>query len=129
MGTTANLTNSPEQIITGNDSIVIVENFEAIRGGVTLDTTGFTPELINAGHVVIKETSTGIYKPMPVSGSSYDSLPGGHTYVGVTANSVLAKRPFVGVIVRGTINSAVTPYSMTSILSAFKSANPLIRVI
>lgn len=65
----ADLNNDGEQIITGNDSIVIVENFESVRGGRTLDVTGFAPDVINAGHVLIKETSTGNYKPMPVVGS------------------------------------------------------------
>lgn len=126
MGTTANLTNTPEEIITGKDSIVIIDNFQSIRGGVTLDTTGYDPEIINAGHVIIRETSTGAYKPMPLNGNAYDSLPGGHTYAGVLIQSVLKKRPFAGVMVRGTVNSAATPYPMTTILSAFKSAVPLI---
>lgn len=123
---TANLNNEGQEIITGNDSIVIIDCFQTIRGGRTLDTTGFTEEVIKAGHVIIQETSSGNYKPMPLSGSNYDSLPGGHTYAGILRSSVLTAKPFAAIMVRGTVNQSVTPYSMTSILSAFKTAVPLI---
>lgn len=123
---TASLNNEAQEIITGNDSIVIIDCFQTIRGGRTLDTTGFSEEVIKAGHVIIQETSTGNYKPMPLSGSNYASLPGGHTYAGILRASVTTAKPFAAIMVRGTVNQAVTPYSMTSILSAFKTAVPLI---
>lgn len=69
----ANLNNAAETIITGNDSIVIVDNFQSIRGGRTLDVTGFAPKVIRAGHILIKETSTGNLKPMPVTGDNRTS--------------------------------------------------------
>lgn len=211
---TANLNNDPEQIITGNDSIVIVDNFQSIRGGRTLDVTGFSPDTIQAGHVIIKD-SEGEYKPMPVKGTgailslgaitagsgytnngsypgvsltggtgtgakgtvvvagnkvtgvtittpgtgyvagdslsaaaadigtggtgfavkvatvdetaaSYDSLPSGASYAGILIASILTETPFAGIMVRGTVNTAATPFSMTSILSAVKTALPLI---
>lgn len=211
---TPNLTNSPESIISAKDSIVIRENRESIRGGRSLDTTGYIPETIKSGHVIIKETSSGTYKPMPtveaaeasvatfgsVTGGSaytngtyvdaplsggtgkgarativiasnavttvtktaagsgytvgdvltvpasliggtgagfsvpvatvadvaaaYASLPDGHEYAGVLIATVLTKRPFAGILVDGTVNPAATPYPMTSILSAFKTAQP-----
>jgi hypothetical protein len=67
-GTTANLNNVGDNFDTSNDSIVIVSNLETIPGGKTLDTTGFSPAVIPAGHLVIEETATGVLKPMPVSG-------------------------------------------------------------
>jgi len=210
----ADLNNVGQDIITGNDSIVIVENFETVRGGRTLDVTGFTPTVINAGHVLIKETSTKNYKPMPVVGSgaiatlgaivpgstytngtytgvsltggsgtgaiatitvagavvtsvvvttpgsgykagdtlsaaaagiggtgsgfsvgvatvgtaatAYGTLPSGHTYAGILVASVLTAKPFAAILVRGTVNPAATPFSMTTIQSAFSTAQPLI---
>ena len=62
----ADLTNEPQEVITGNDNIVIVDNLQSIRGGHTLDTAGFKPEAINAGHVIIRETATGEYKPLGI---------------------------------------------------------------
>lgn len=215
MGTTANLINEQEQIITGKDSVVIVDNLQSIRGGRTLDVTGFSPAVINAGHVIIKKDGEDVYKPMPVKGTgaieglgthaagsgytnngtytdvsltggagsgakativvaanavssvtittkgtgykvgdilsaaaanigtsgsgfqvavsainseaaSYDSLPASHSYAGILVASILTAKPFAGILVRGTVNPNAAPFSMTSILSAVKTALPLI---
>lgn len=215
--TPVNLTENGMSIITGNDSIVIVDNFQSIRGGRTLGTVGFTPEVIRAGHVIIQETATKDYKPMPATDSTtgnvatlgalvagtgytngtyenvpligsatgtgalativvaatvvssvtitnggknyqpgdvlsalnttmggtgsgysspvatigsttgtYGTLPAGHIYAGILVASILTKKPFAGIMVRGTVNPAAAAYSMTSILSAVKTALPLI---
>lgn len=121
-----NLVNDPITLDTGNDSIVIVDNFQSIRGGRSLDVTGFTPTIIKAGHVIIQETETKEYKPMPVSGNAYAALPAGHTYAGILVASILTAKPFAGIMVRGTVNPAAAPYPMTSILAAVKTALPLI---
>ncbi len=126
-GTTANLNNAPQTIDTGNDSIVIIKMLEDIPGGRTLDATGFAPKVIPAGHLVIEQTSTGVLKPMPVSGDAYAALPAGHTYKGVTIATVLTEKPFVGIMVRGAVNQNASTYSLTSILSAVQTALPLIR--
>lgn len=125
---TANLNNDTVAVDTGNDSIVIVDNFQSIRGGRTLDVTGFGPTVINAGHVIIKETATGEYKPMPLATNDtvYDALPAGHTYAGILIASILTAKPFAGILVRGTVNPAAAPFSMTTILAAVKTALPLI---
>ena len=89
---TANLNNAPQTFDDGNDSIVIVDNFQSIRGGRTLDVTGFTPDTIRAGHVIIRETSTNQYKPMPVDGegsiATLGSITGGSGYTNGTFNGV-----------------------------------------
>lgn len=126
-GTTANLSNTGNSFDTANDSIVIVSNLEVIPGGKTLDVNGFSPTVIPAGHVVIEETATGVLKPMPVSGANYGSLPSGHTYKGVVVSSVLTAKPFVSVLVRGTVNKNASKYGISSILSAVRTALPLIR--
>lgn len=204
----ANLNDEKQEIITGKDNAVIVDILQTIRGGRTLEVSGFTPEVINAGHVIIKETATGDHKPMPVvlgggvttlgtivpgssytngtyngvaltggSGSgatanitvagnvvtvatvvnagtgykvgdvlsaaitggsgfavpvgtitsdAYDSLPAGHTYAGILIASILKKKPFAGILVRGTVNPAASTFPLASILSAVKTALPLI---
>ncbi len=122
----ANLANAATTVDTSKDSIVIVDNFQSIRGGRTLDVTGFTPEVIKAGHVIIKETATGEYKPMPISGSAYAALPAGHTYAGILISSILTARPMAGIMVRGTVNDVAGPYTISSILAAVKTALPLI---
>ena len=209
----ADLTNPIEDLITGNDNIVIVDNFQSIRGGRTLDVTGYPYNVLHAGHVIIKDAD-GEYKPMPLTGDGnivslgtivggslytddtytdvaltggtgtgaeatievedgavtkvtitkdgrgyavgdelsaaaddvggtgsgfkvpvtavttvkdeYASLPADHTYAGILVASIPTSRPFAGIMVRGTVNVNACPFDMTDILSAVKTALPLI---
>lgn len=122
----ANLRNDPTGIITGNDNIVIVNHFDGIRGGRTLDVTGFTQKIINAGHVIIKDKDK--YKPMPLNekGDAYGALPTGASYVGHLVASIPTNRPFAAIMTRGTINLKAAPFNMDAILAAIKTALPLI---
>ncbi len=122
----ANLANASSSVETNKDSIVIVDNFQSIRGGRTIDVTGFVPAVINAGHIIIRETSTGELKPMPISGSAFDALPASHTYHGILISTILTAKPMAGILVRGTVNPSAMPYTVTSILAALKAALPLI---
>lgn len=123
---TANLNNELLEIASANDSIVIIDNFQSIRGGRTLDVTGFNDPVIKAGHVIIK-SATGVYKPMPITGDgSYASLPANHTYAGVLIASIPTNRAFAGIMVRGTVNTKATPFDMATILDAFRGTLPLI---
>lgn len=120
------LNNGGETIDTSLDNIVIILMLECIIGGRTLDVTGFKPNVIKAGHIIIKETSTNEYKPMPVNetGDAYAELPEGHTVIGVAYSSTLTKKPFMTVMVRGTVNQVASPYPITDTI---KTALPLIR--
>lgn len=110
----ASLNNEGIIIETGNEGIVIVNHVDGIRGGRTLDVTGVTEDVIKVGHIIIKEDATGIHKPMPVNGASYDSLPAGHSYVGVLEASILKSKPFAAILIDGTVNDAASPYAVTS---------------
>lgn len=124
---TADLTNETTEIITGKDNVVIVNHFDGIRGGRTLDVTGFAPKVIHAGHVIIK-TSAGEYAPMPLtpSGDAYATLPEDAEYAGYLVATISKENPFAGIMVRGTINPKATPFDMASIIEAVKTALPLI---
>ncbi|MBF7090458.1 hypothetical protein IUY40_02720 [Flavobacterium sp. ALJ2] len=127
MSTTANLATKGPVYDAGNDTIVIVKVLEAIPGGKTLDVTSYTPDVIPAGHLIIKETSTGVLKPMPISGTEYADLPASHIYEGVLISTILKAKPFAGIMVRGTVNKNASFYGIASVLTAVKSALPLIR--
>jgi len=126
-GTAANLNNTPENFDTGKESVVIALNLEDLPGGRTLDVTGFSPAYIPAGHLIIEETATGALKPMPVSGANYGSLPSGHTYKGVLVATIETAKPFGAIMVRGTVNKNCSYYGISSVLSAVRTALPLIR--
>ena len=108
----------------GTDPIVIRNYVSGEKGGKVLDVEGFTPEYIKAGHVIIKETETGTYKPMPVSGDAYAALPEGHEYVGVAYATKSVKEPLVAIMYAGTVNDVASPYPVDGIKAALKAAVP-----
>ncbi len=120
------LSNGTVKVDTTLDSVVIVDNFQSIRGGRSLDMTGFTPDTIKAGHVIIRSTATGDYKPMPLNGgaTAYAALPADHTYAGILIASLLKTRPFAGIMVRGTVNKVASPFDVSGIVSAITTALP-----
>ena len=115
--TTASLNKEAVQISNDNDSIVIVNALGDIPGGRTLDMTGFDNG-IKGGHIII-QLSTGVYAPMPVSGTSYDSLPADASYVGVNRYSVPASDPRASIVTVGQVNAAAMPYAITSDIKTY----------
>jgi len=128
MGVLVNLAKDGYRIDTSKDNVVIVDVFQTIRGGRALDVTGFGPDVIKAGHVIIVETASGNHKPMPLATNDtvYGALPAGHTYAGILIASILKTKAEAGIMVRGTVNPAAAPFPMTTILAAVKTALPLI---
>lgn len=91
--------------------------------------TGFPSDLkcIKAGHVVIRSTSDEtLYKPMPVAsdGKAYAALPEGYEYVGVVVATKPVDYPLVGIMYAGEVNDVASPYPVTDIKSALKTALP-----
>ena len=119
-----------KEIISGPDSIIIRHFGDGIKGGMVLDMTGFTPEILKCGHVIIKNAND-TYKPMPLNeaGTAYTSLPANHSYVGFAIhNCEWAKEgSLVGIITDGEVNDQALPYDFSTIAAAFKAAVPTIR--
>lgn len=109
----------------GTDPIVIRKYIAGIQGGKVLDVSGFNGEYIRAGHIVIRDTDSDTYKPLPVSSGAYGSLPTGHEYVGVVTSTKSAKEPFVGIMYSGEVNDVASPFPVTdAIKTALKTAVP-----
>lgn len=126
--TVVNLVNEPQGIITGNDNIVIVNHFDGIRGGRSLDLTGYTEKVVKAGHVLII-TTDGKVQPLPVSEGAYTPLASDATskYYGILVATIPASKPFAAIMTRGTINPKAAPYTMSAaLIAALKTALPLI---
>ena len=123
------LTYPSKKIITENDNIVIKKYIDGYEGGRTLDMTGCGLSVIKAGHVVIVETATKKFKPMPLNtdNSAYGTLPAGHAYAGIVVASQTADRPFVGILTNGTINPKAAPFAYDTILEDLKAALPQIE--
>lgn len=115
--TAASLNKEGLQLNDGNDSIVIVNALGDLPGGRTLKMSASDfPNGIKAGHVII-QLSTGEYAPMPISGTSYDSLPASAEYVGVARYSVNASDPRCAIVTIGQVNAAACEFDVSSIAS------------
>lgn len=112
---TASLNRKEVAINDGNDSIIIVRDLGDIPGGRTLDTTGYTPDTIPCGMVVIKKAN-GDYAPHPLAtnGKAYAASAGtGNTIVGVVKYTVLTADPRVAIMTMGQINQAACAIPFT----------------
>lgn len=118
------------QIVFGDDSVVIQKYISGIKGGRTLDVTGFPDTVIKAGHAIIK-LANGNYAPMPVQGASYAiSLPDGAKFVGVLYRSIPTAKPAASIMTAGEVNSAAVHYRYSDLPEGeFKAACPHIVFI
>ena len=117
------LSNTPIQVDTTLDVVIIKKVDHDIPGGKTLDVTGVTEEVLKAGRVIIIETATGKLKPLAITTGAYVALPGGHTYKGILISTILTKRPFASVMLAGDVNEgAVINYDLPAIPAGAKTA-------
>lgn len=112
-----------ENVVFGNDSVVIRKYVSGIPGGRTLDVSNYPNDNILAGHVIIKDKD-GNYAPMPIEGEAYAALPAGASYAGILYRSISKENPAASVMYDGVVNPECVPYPMTDILDAFKIACP-----
>lgn len=113
----------------GLDPIVIRHELDDLKGGVILDTTGYTEEFIYAGHPVIRDSATGLtFKPFPVANGALGTLPNGYEYVGVVIRTKPTAEPFVSVMTAGEVNEKALKFPLTAaIKTAIKGAVPTVR--
>lgn len=118
------LTKTNDVVDVSKDSIVILLNTFTLNGGRVLDVSDFTPNVINAGHVIIREDATGKYKPLPISGKKFAALPEEHSYAGIQVASVnkTTQGGGVAVMVQGAVNTKAMPYDISDIEAEMKAA-------
>lgn len=125
----ADLSGKQRQIIFGNDHVVIPKYIAGIAGGRTLDVTGITDSYLKAGHVIIRNNTTGAYKPLGVSSGAYVALPEGHSYAGILATTILTDIPTASIMTNGQVNEVASPYPVASIKAAIVAAIPTIQFV
>ncbi|MCD8313422.1 MAG: hypothetical protein LUC24_04610 [Bacteroidales bacterium] len=116
----ANLNGPAVQVDDGMQSIVVVKDLGDVPGGRALDVSGLDSDtkIVRAGHILVKDTSTGAYSPLGVTTNDdgdevYKSLPSGKTYAGVLKSSILVSDPRAAILTVGQVNAAASPYPVT----------------
>lgn len=126
----ANLNKESNQVNTGKDSIVIVNAVTGLPGGCTLDVSGLPQgtKVVQAGHIIVRTKSTGVYKPLAVIGTplAYDTKDDGDEWVGVLKASIPVSDPRAAIVTSGQINAAASPYPVTDTI---KAGLPLIQFL
>ncbi|MBS9774587.1 MAG: hypothetical protein KGV59_05455 [Tenacibaculum sp.] len=119
---TVDLVKKRQTVNTDNDTIIIVDCFETVRGGRTLDVEGFPNKVIVAGHPIIKDGD--VYKPMAIDGSNGDKA------VGILISSVSVEKPLGAIMVRGSVNvGAFTETTTIEIPESVKTKLNLINFV
>jgi hypothetical protein len=115
---------------TGAKATIVVAGNAVTSVTITTPGTGYVAgNSLSASAANIGTSGSGfaiVVNTVDPTAVSYGSLPGGHTYAGILRASILTKKPMAGIMTQGTVNPAATPFAMDSILSAVKSALPLI---
>lgn len=127
-----NLSNESVKVDTGKDNIAIVQVIDTIRGGRALNVTGFTPEVIQAGHPIIKDSISGDFKPLPVKGTGAIEGLGTHaagsgytnngTYTDVSLTGGSGSGAKATIVVAG---NAVTSVTITTKGTGYKAGDIL----
>lgn len=102
----------------GNDSKVIIRDLADVPGGRALDVSGWSEDVIRAGHIIKLTTATGEYAPLGISDGAYVSLENGEEYGGVLKVTVLKAKPAAAIMTVGEVNAAASPYPVTSTIKA-----------
>ena len=120
------------EIIDSYDGIVIVNALGDLPGGRTLDVSGLDEgtTVIKAGHVIVKNDSTGEFLPLKVTSGAYVTLPESHSYVGVLKYSVSVNDPRAAIITMGQVNGAAAATAVGApVTSEIKAALPNIQFL
>lgn len=103
----------------GLDSIVIRHYLAGYQKGTVLDVESFTPEVIKAGHLVLRDKNTGRLEPLSVVNGAYaTTVPPSREFAGFTVATVRKSLPIVGVMYAGEINDKCMPFAIPEALKA-----------
>lgn len=105
------------------DSVVVRKFENGLFDGVMLDLSYYDKSLVLAGQIVI--TDGNVYRPMPIKGDMYDTMPEGFQFFGVIYRSSKATDG-VSIMTRGSINKYRAPYEFLAIMDEFTKACPFI---
>ena len=105
-----------------SDKTIVYLAAEAATGNAELGVTYYTKDTVSTTDVeVYDEDGNAVYE--------LGSLPANHVYAGILYKSIKVKNPAAAIMTEGQVNLEAVYFSLASILSAFKTACPLLEFI
>lgn len=116
----SNLNIDSNLISIGKDAIVVQQALADLPGGRTLNVSDASLSdltVIQAGHVIQMNDTTGECSPLGLTTSGDDTVYGtvaeGCSLVGVLKASVMKADPRAAIVTMGQVNAAACPYPIT----------------
>jgi hypothetical protein len=125
------ITTSENEVVFGKDDVIIQKLIADIAGGRTIDFTGWTPDKIQAGTVIIKGTVSNatVYRPHPITAGTapnpdtYGTLAEGWSVVGILYRTITRSNPQGSILIIGVVNeTAAQEAGLPAYTSAIKTA-------
>lgn len=98
-------------------SPVIQQIVSVIPSGATLDLSGWNEEIVKAGTLIVKDSTSGEYKPLGVTGSDYTAPDETAPLVGVLLYDISKTSPHGSILTAGQVNTALAPIKITKELA------------
>lgn len=125
----AQLNNENYEVHDGLGSIVVMRDVADVPGGRTINCERLAEgtTVVGAGHVIIANDTTGEAIALGISDNAYESLPAGHSYLGILKMTILVSDPRGAILTMGQVNAAAAAKYAAPITSTIKAALPQIN--
>lgn len=112
----------------GKDQVVIINPLGYISGGRSLDVSAVTDTAIYAGHIIVKDKTTDVFRPLEVAGTDFSDIKTTDEIVGVLASSIKKKKAFAGIVTMGIVNDLAMPFKVSAaLMTKIKTALPALQ--
>lgn len=117
-GAFVNLTKNTSNPTNGKDQVVWKNKLGYVDGGRSLDVTAVTADAIYAGHIVVMDKTTEVYRPLEVSEGAFSDIKENDEIVGLTVSSIRKDLAFASMVTIGIVNEGALPYIISAALKA-----------
>ena len=115
-GAFVNLTKNTSRPTNGKDQVVWKNKLGYIDGGRSLDVTAVTEDAIYAGHIVVMDKTTEVYRPLEVTDTAFSDIKANDEIVGLTVSSIRKDIAFASMVTIGIVDEGALPYTISAAL-------------
>lgn len=113
-GPYVDLTSKKDYPSNGKDQVVWRSKLGYYDGGRTLDVSALTDVAVYAGHIIVRDKTTEICRPLEVTDKSFNDIKANDEIIGLTVSSVPKEKAFVSMVTIGIAAENALPFTMTA---------------